>query len=156
MLSKRIIKSDKYLNRVKVLWVNRNDEALEEDILMKVKKKEIQGFRCPVGRNDPQLIEGKEFTVELILMTTAREKREYKEKDIKTEQQWGTPNHCTLTGEIKAIYDIDNSVYKCAVVDCKGIFVGVEVAPEDNFKIKNYMKAEGRLDIYYIKEKEGF
>jgi hypothetical protein len=89
-------------------------------------------------------------------MTTHREKLNYKAKNIRTKERGKATPICFLEGEIVIFYEINGcrGGYDCAVVDCGEIFVGIEIAPEDNFKIGDYIKAEGRLDIVKILDKE--
>lgn len=154
----RWIKDNKYLNKVKVVSVYYNAEACESDVFIEVGGYNLKCFRGSSSKEDFK--KGEICIVQLTLMTTDRKKLTDKEKDIKTEElkgtYGGTYTHCNLKGQIVVIYEINgcHGGYDCAVVDCGGIFVGVEVAPKDNFKIGDYIEAEGRLDIYKIAEEQ--
>jgi len=153
--------SKRYWESAKVIEVNENEDAHETDVIIDVKGHKLKCFHSGVGEFTPN----EECRVLLTLMSWKENKIESKTKRVVSVDCEGTPNHCFLYGEIKALYPNPLSeedlktpglVYKdrhLAVVDCE-VFIVVEVYPEkQNLKVGDYIHAEGRLDAWKIKEK---
>lgn len=100
---------------------------------------------------------GETTCVELHLLNWARKNKipDKKEKEIKYIKK--TPvavNAYILTGEI---LDIFKSKYEdsCnATIDC-GIYIKLRILKDQNFKIGDYIQAEGRLDAFKVDVVEG-
>ncbi len=139
----------KYINKIRVLQVVETcEQGVEQDVFIEIAGKRL---KCFWSLGDKEFTKGETAEAKLALMTTDRKKIETEKKEIKTKYQRGTPNRCNLKGQIVAIYNNPNPLgYNYAVVDCDKVFIEVEFSSKDDFKIEDYIEAEGRLDISKI------
>jgi len=141
-----------YSEKVEIIYVEPLDiQEITANIMVRVKKKEIKCFVSDFKENGPFLV-GEKCAVFISLMTWPKylTKTRDETKEIRTEERKGTPNHCFLSGEIIDFSPLDAN-YKYGIVNC-GILIAVEIPKKSDFKIGDYVKAEGRLDARKVKE----
>ncbi len=153
-----------FSHEVKIIEVGDLDiQETTGSVIMSVNDLNLKCFSTSFSVDGPFLV-GQTYTVKISLMTTLMEKIISEQKDIKTTSQF--LGHCILFGKIQHIspkilsfydpkkdswYQEEDKYNKNAVVDC-GIFVAVEIPKDSDLKMRDYIKAEGRLDVKKIKE----
>lgn len=130
----------------------------EADIFLSILKDggELAKVKCFIyDDNDLSgFSEGKTATARFCLLTGNAERTNGKNKIIKQISREHTPNHNIIEGEI---VELENHPryqgYHKIVVDC-GFFIETDVKKSENFKVGDYVKTEGRLDVHKVSDKD--
>ena len=120
-----------------------------------VEKRFIECFIC-----DDDVLkfkQGETTRVELHLLNWSwkNKRQDKKEKEIKYIKK--TPvavNAYILTGEILDIFESKYEDSHNAIIDCD-IYIRLRILKDQNFKIGDYIQAEGRLDAFKVDVMEG-
>jgi hypothetical protein len=108
-------------------------------------------FECFIYGDDALKFNKDEtVSIELILTNWAWKNKKIEENEQKIELSKGTS---VLEGKI---VDIGKSKYEdslTAVVDC-GVYIKTRLLKNQNLKISDYIRAEGRLDAHIVDEKQ--
>ena len=158
-------KEKNFSERVLIHYIHLHETPLlskpnEADIILIVEKlpTENHSFECFVhGEEIAKFKKGETAFVLLVLVNWAwmNKKSENNETEIKYIKRTPTAvNSYVLRGKILEIFDdskYDDSYN--AVIDC-GIFVKLRLLKDQNFKIGDYLCAEGRLDASIVRGDE--
>jgi len=155
----------KFLENVLVRWVDLCETPLlstpsEGSVILFVEGLPVEkrAIECFIYDDDVlKFKHGETIRVELHLLNWAwKNKRpNKKEKEIKYIKK--TPvavNTYILTGEILDIFESKYEDSYNAIIDCD-IYVKLRILKDQNFKIGDYIQAEGRLDAFKVDVVEG-
>ena len=155
----------KFLEKVLVRRVDLCETPLlstpsEGDVILSVEGLPVEkrSIECFIYGDDVLKFEHGETTcVELHLLNWAWKNKIPDKKEKEIEYIKKTPvavNAYILTGEILDIFESKYEDSYNAIIDCD-IYVKLRILKDQNFKIGDYIQAEGRLDAFKVDVTEG-